>query len=305
MASMQEQLRDAVAAALGAIAAEATEDRFGFWRVRCADGFQLTAILDDDWLQLRAPFAQDHLHGQAIPRCAWEVLLRNSLLPGAAKLVKAADRPAICATVELPLDIEATGDASDNALQAQLSLSIDDLRQATRRHPIRDHRAAPRSGASEVPDLPALCTAAGWPFNRRSEGRIAVQLEASDCYAQAILAWDDGLRASVNLHRAEQSFSPSARQAIALMLLQLGGTVRAVRPAVDSESGHEIPVLQAYLSPNPSPRQLDQILGALSVAAGLCQREVVLLSDEQVSLRYLSVRGCSATGDVPSSPAFV
>jgi hypothetical protein len=213
--------------------------------------------------------------------------------------------------LELPLDLEATpaapieGDASDNALQAQLSLSIDDLRQATRRHPIRDHRTARRNGLPEPPDLPALCTAAGWPFNRRNEGRITVQLEASDCYAQAILAWDDGLRATVSLHHAEQSFSASARQAIALMLLQLGGTIRAVRPAVDSESGHEIPVLQAYLSPNPSPRQLDQILGALSVAVGLCQREVVLLSNEQMSLSYLSNRGWSATGGVPSSPAFV
>ncbi len=127
IASMQEQLRGAVAAALGETAVEAAEDGFGCWRVRFADGFQVTATLDNEWLQLRAPFAQDHIHGAAIPRCAWEVLLRNSLLPGAAKLVTVPDRALIQATLEMPLDLEATpgapmaGDPSDKARKRNLA----------------------------------------------------------------------------------------------------------------------------------------------------------------------------------------
>ncbi|MGD0388427.1 MAG: hypothetical protein ABSC42_05670 [Tepidisphaeraceae bacterium] len=306
MASRQEQLRRAVAEALGKIAAEVIDVSFGCWRVRCEDHFSLTAALDGEWLQLRAPFAQEHIHGQAVPRCAWEVLLRNSVLPGAAKLVTAPDGAVIRAALEMPLDVEATpaapiaGGAPDEAMKAQLGMAIDDLKQATHRHPVRNHGASRWSDGSEAPDLPALCTAAGWAFNRRNEGRITVQLEAGDCYAQAILGWDDGLRATVNLHRAEPPISASSRQGIALMLLQVGGTVRAARPAVLAESGAEIPVLQAYLSPSASARQLDHVLAALSVAAGMCQREVMLLSNEQMSRRYLSARGWSATGGVPA-----
>jgi hypothetical protein len=84
------------------------------------------------------------------------------------------------------------------------------------------------------------------------------------------------------------------------MLLQLGGLARAVRPAAQTELGHDVLVLQAYLGRNPSPWEFHRIVSALSVAAGMCQREVALLSDERISNRYLSVRGRSATAAKPA-----
>jgi hypothetical protein len=306
IAAIQDKLRDAVTAAIGEITGEVTEDRHGCWRVRCADGFQLNVTLDHEWLGLRAPFAQDHIHGQAVTRCAWEVLLRNSLLPGAAKLVTTPNRAVIYAALEFPLDLESTppapvaGDASDNTLRSRLSVAIDDLKHATLPHLNCKHRVACPGNKSEFLDLPALCTAAGWPFNRRNECRVTVQLETTHCYAQAVLDCDDGLRATVNLHRSEQSLFASSRQAIAVMLLQVGGLCRAVRPAAQTESGHDALVLQAYLSRNPSPREFHRIVSALSVAAGMCQLEVALLSDERISNRYLSVRGRSATAAKPA-----
>jgi hypothetical protein len=302
---MQDHLNIAVIAALCQIAAKVTEDEYGSWRIFCADGFALTATLENDWLRLRASFANDRIHGNAIPRCAWEVLLRNGLLPGGAKLVTAADRATVHAAVEFPLDREAisavpiAGDAAPDALKAQLCQSIVDLRQAARRHSNSNDRAACRNSAHKTVDLPELCTAAGWPFNRRKDSRITVQLETSREFAQAIITGDDGVRATVELYRASKPLSASSHQAIAVLLLQLGGLSRAVRPAVCTDSGLHVPVLQASLGPNPSPWELDRILAALSVAAGMCQREIALLADEQISNRYLSMRGWSAGGQIP------
>jgi len=307
IALRQDRLHGAVAAALGEIAPGLTEARLGCWRVDCGENLRLTATLDDEWFQLRAPFAAAHLHGEAVPRCAWEALLRNGLLPGGAKLVTDPDHSVIHAALELPLDLDATppaeiaGDALGNTLTAKINRAVDDLKQAARPHLNCNNRAARCHSTAEAAELPALCAAAGWPSAPRNEGRIAVQLEVPHGYAQAIVAWDDGLRATVDLYRTEHSLSPSSRQAIAVMLLQLGGTARAVRPAVHSESGRDLLVLQAYLGPHPSARELDRILSGLSVAAGMCQREIGLLSDEKISSRYLSARGWSAIGGVPAS----
>jgi len=295
----QDALYRAVTAALGAIPAKSTPESFGCWRVRCADRFAFTARLEDGWLGLRASVAHDHIHGRAVQRCAWEVLLRNGTLDGAAKLVTAPDRPLVHAATELPLDAGSVP-AEGGLLVAQVSRAIDDLKNATRLHAHGQRAAAKRDAAGDVPDLPALCAAAGWASNPRDEGRITVQLEMAQGYAQALLAWDDGLLATVNLHSAGRPLPASCRDAVAIMLLRLGGLVRAVRPAACAEADHDRLVLQGHLGWNPTAGALDRLLGALSVAAGMCQREVAVLCEEDVSNRYLSAGyGCSAAAGVP------
>lgn len=300
IASMQNRMRGAVAAALGEIFDEVNEDHLG-WRGRCADGFGLSAVLEDEWLRLRAPFAQDRIHGQAVGRCAWEVLLRNGILPGAAKLAIGPDRAVVYATLEMVLDRKAAarmGGGVDDRLTAQLGAAVDDLRRATRRHPNGEDAAARRRDVPAAVDLAALCGAAGWAFNRRNERRVTVQLETAHGYAQAILDWGGELRATVQLCRAEHGLRAASRQAIGVMLLQLGGLVRAVRPAALTGSGCDVVVLQACLGADPSARELGCALEVLSVGAGMCQCEVGLLADEALSNRYLSVCGWSASREV-------
>jgi hypothetical protein len=294
-----DPLQGALTAAFDGIGAKYTQEPSGCWRVRCADRFALTARLEDGWLVLRSSVAHDHIHGQAVQRCAWELLLRNGELSGAAKLVRATDRVLVHAATELPLD--ADGEASGNGLAAQVCRAIDDLKDATRTHPRGRHSAATRQGAAgEAADLPALCAASGWAFNPRGEGVVAVQLETAHGYAQALLEWDDGLLATVDLHRTERSLPASSRDGVAIMLLQLGGLVRAVRPAAFAEAGRDVLVLQAYLGTGATAGQLDRVLAALSVAAGMCHREAALLCEEEVCNRYLLAgHGCSAAGPVP------
>lgn len=304
MTSRQDRLRAAVAAALHEIAVECIENCYGCWRVRLGGDFELNAALDNEWLQLCAPFARGRIHGGAIPRCAWEVLLRNSQLPGAAKLVTAPDCEVVHAALEIFLDIEAmptppTNDASVNPLKSQLAISIDHLKEATRRHPNRDQLADCRGTISRAADLPALCIDAGWTSTSRDGGRVVVQLETAHGFAQATLTWNDDLKVVVKLHRGERSLPALSRQAIAVMLLRLGGSVRVIRPAVFTESDHHSFMLQANMGPNPTARALDHVLAALSVAAGMCQSELALLSDEQISSLYLSARGWSASSQVP------
>jgi hypothetical protein len=127
-----------------------------------------------------------------------------------------------------------------------------------------------------------------------------VQLESECTVAHALLSNEDSLRADVILHRAQQPLPQLSQQAIAVMLLQLGGYVRAVRPAVQTESGGETLVLQAHLRPKACAKELNSILSTLSVAVAMCQREVALLSDEQMSSRYMSARGWSVKAQVPA-----
>jgi hypothetical protein len=295
MSSIPNRLHAAVVAALGELAAEVTEDQFGRWRIRCDDGFQLTATLEDEWVALRTSFAKAHIHGEAILRCAYDIVSRNSELPGAAKLVMSPDHAVVYAATEIPLErttltAASARDESETPMAGKLRRAIDDLARSARSHLKSKDPGANHSAAAESPDLMALCAAAGWSANPRSEHRVSVQLEVPHGYAQAILAWDQGLHAAVSLARIEESLSASSRQAVAVMLLQLGGAVRGVRPAIDRESGQDVLTLQSYLPPQPCAREVDYILSGLSVAAGMCRHEIAFLFDESISKRYLSAR---------------
>jgi hypothetical protein len=76
--------------------------------------------------------------------------------------------------------------------------------------------------------------------------------------------------------------------------LQLGGTLRLVRPCATHGAAGETLLLDAWLGIAPQPQHLHDVLSALSVASGMAAREVVLLSNEQIARRYLAARGWSA-----------
>jgi hypothetical protein len=258
----------------------------------------VAATLDlPHWLTLSMPFAGDTIHGEAIGRCAWELVERNSALVGAAKIglihhPSRADRQwSVEKILELPLD-------SSDQLGDRIARAIDDL--------VAD--SPPTFAASEEtgakPDLDELCTAAGSPGRRRGDGSVAIALELPGglvANAQLARRGCGEVLASIDLIVVEIDVTEECRQAAGLFLLQLAGLVRLVRPALRVINDRPTLQLQSPLGLAPTSAELNHALEALSVACRMSQREIaVLLHDESIAGRWLSLRGWSAEAALPA-----
>jgi len=261
----------------------------------------ITAALDlPRWLTLSMPFARDMIHGQAIRRCAWELIERNGALIGPAKIALTHNNAARCdrpwsveKVIEIPLD-------SIDGLAARVSGAIVDLILA-------DTPATSNSSAAgaNLANLEELCIAADVPGRRRGDGSVAITLDlfgnsnisGGGLSASAILAHDftGEVLAAIDLLAVETYDNEDCRQAAGLFLLQLAGLVRLVRPALCVINDRPTLQLQSYLDVAPTPADLNRALEALCVAAQRSAREIaVLLHDESIAGRWLALRGWSA-----------
>jgi hypothetical protein len=135
-------------------------------------------------------------------------------------------------------------------------------------------------------DLRLLCTSSGWKVTNRSAGRVAVDLDTGDNFAQAIVEHHRGMVVvSTSITDEDEIASAVCREAVGLMLLRLNDRVRLVRGVAGP--GTRAPRLEVRMS-NPSGAELERILGALSVAWSTVGREVPLLgADEDLARLFL------------------
>ncbi len=271
--------------------------RAGQWVVENRGGLKrriTVSLCDDLWLQFTSDVAQGRIHGEALPRCAWDLVKINATLDGSAKIALAPGRSGVTLIRELRLDQEESADETiDSSLAIPVREALHDIDEASDKIRGDGNPAAPVD--QFVPDQIDLCELsqlAGWPCNRRAEGRVAVQLDIPGSYAQAILRPGPRIHAVVDLTSSE-SLSPRSRQAIGMLLLQVAGHVRWVRGAVHAGAAGETPVLEGKTGSRPSTAELNQLLAALSVAARMTFRELPALASEDVAEKYLSIRGCS------------
>jgi len=142
-------------------------------------------------------------------------------------------------------------------------------------------------------DLEALCSAAGWAFNERAEGHLAVELETRRGFHQALVERMDGscIRAQVELAAGEH-LSTEGQRALSIMLLQLCARLKMAR-AVVSQSAATMSAarLECVLSPDASVVELNCALSSLSMACDMCMREVGVIGDKSIAARYLAAQG--------------
>ena len=288
-------------AACGARSVKQTGARH--WRLAFTNGEQFTAIAvaGEDWLEIEV---QSPAASKRPPRAArpWECLEWNPGLSGGVKFALAP--PDRCPRIRVELPLEEGGCQPEALRMAGLGLKRAVGRLCGKAEAGKPDRAgrAEEKGAAEAggSDLEALCASAGWGFTRRASGRIAVELEAPDCPAQAIVARRGaGLAATVELLSCD-ALSAKSRHAAALLLLTACGLVRMVRSTAGGADGRTVLGYEVTLEPSPTDGQLGRGLSALSVACRLCgPQEVEAMQDEHLAQRYLAVRGWEwpAAGD--------
>ncbi len=305
IATQAHSLHDGITAGLAGVAGRrAHSERPGQWAlegVRKGTPPIVAVLTEDRWLQFTAPVAGGHMHGPAVPQCAWDLLQVNGSLAGAAKLAVPPGRDVVMATCEVWLgDALADNEADDAcgaAVAALVREAVDDVHEAIDRVRSNGRSGTKASGSghdAQAVDLTELCQLAGWPCNHRAEGRLAVQLEVPGSYAQAILCPGSRIHASVELPLGQENLSPASRQAIGTVLLLLAGQVRWIRAAADADPRRELVFLEAQMGTGASATALGHLLAALSTAARLIVRELPVLARQEIAEKYLSIRGWSS-----------
>jgi hypothetical protein len=208
----------------------------GRWSLEaeCMKGRRVdVALCEDNWLVFTEEIARGSIHGVAVQRCAWEVLRVNGELAGAAKIVLSPGRDRLSVVRELWVEPAELGDEAGGAAMAdRVREAVDDLCEVHERarNGARAGKTWQRNESAEV-DLVELSQMAGWPCNRRGDGRVTVQLDVPGAYALAMLR--PGARASAIVEiPLPPGLSEASRQAVGMVLLHVGGLVRCVRGAI-------------------------------------------------------------------------
>jgi hypothetical protein len=139
--------------------------------------------------------------------------------------------------------------------------------------------------------LATLCREAGWPFEERADGSIAVDLGVPGAYVQALVdALADRIRIDAELADVPEAKGP-CRTALAELLLRANGAFRMVRAVLGTASRA---VLEVALPPTAGAAELAEALAALAVAARGCALEARLVAtDEALAQAFLERSGMS------------
>jgi hypothetical protein len=261
-------------------------------------GVAFAARIDCEWLCLRA---------ECIPAVSWDDDARWSLLGmngvccGGAKIALDTTVTRLFLCADIPLDDDS--DPTRRVVQACVGLeqAAAMLRGAELHSGGHGTLAHPSGGAPLRPlpagrDLASLCSAAQWPGIERESGVVAVDLGVRDPVCRALLQVrsDGRIAASVDLEGdpvGDDGPPPVCRQALAMLLLRMNGSVRMARATVAGGA----PRIEVVFDDAPAPVELRHALAALSVACRITAREAEILArHEDVARRYLEwTRGAS------------
>lgn len=163
------------------------------------------------------------------------------------------------------------------------------------------------SGAAESrSEIVRLCAEAGWSCHERAGGRVAVPLDVSGQFCEAMLMAGEqgGVRIEYTLDAGERSSVSAA--ASSLFLLRANRVYRMARLAMTyspacartADSGEVAGglsgvrfVWDVVLPEHAGPADLNAALSALSVACRGTVRELQVLADDRVAREYLAIQG--------------
>jgi hypothetical protein len=232
------------------------------------------------------------------------MLACNAELAPAAKFTLAADAVVPCLAAELRLGEE---EADVDDLAARIAAVCDGFSRAVLvfsggcQLASSPAAAGPFRPGGETPgelsaELAALCKEVGWPLAQRAANYVVFELDVPGSFYQAVARprGPSGLQLGVDLASAPD-VSGARQQALDVLLLHASHCVRTARATVRTASGVTAYGWEVLLDRVANSRELEYVLGALSVACRLSAREVsAFQQDDCLSRSYLKLRGwCS------------
>lgn len=249
------------------------------------------ARIDDGWLVLEFPPPRGRAPSPL------RILERNAELSGNTKYVLLAD-DSVRLRAEVPIEEAYVRGAAGIAAQAREAVA--DLASAlgASTPSVTSMIDAPgdaggENGASSF-DPKTLCNEVDWPHSERSSGRLHVDLDVvGGAFYQAAVERNGGriVQRVELVAEGDVATESLTGLAIAALLLTVSGAVRMVR-AVSWESGSgQTWGFEVQLPETTTVATFAHGLSALSVACGLCGREVrALAHDPALARLYLEIR---------------
>jgi len=288
-----ETPRDRVAKALRACGADITATGYNGWRLRNSHTARslCNVVLEDEWLALSKPVTRASIPapGLASPL---QLLRRNAGLSGGLRYALVGDRNSVQLRADIPwkaLLEQGPGRLAACIRQALLGFAAapsysPSCSPACTRATAQEisPQAADDDAASEFDaQLATLCEEAGWPTSRKGSGGTRIEVALRDGYGVVTItrAGSGALfRSDLGCPDVPAGDSDSGR-AIGLLLLRVAGGVRMCRPVLRNYQDRRVLQLEAVSGETPMvAAEIDCALGALSVAAEECLREVELLA---------------------------
>jgi hypothetical protein len=266
----------------------------GGWHLSESNGARLrlrARVAGEDWLVVTA-------RSRAADTSWWQLLRLHSGLGGCARLAR-THGGGLQVRGEISLhDGSTAGEGAggcDISFGDRVALLCADVSAAAhaRLEPLADRPADPHAvPAFDTERLVELCADAGWSASRRASGQVEVTLDTRVDTYQATLSLEHGSRfqAFVPL-TAFPLESTESRDAIALLLLDAGADLRAVKGLAVRRGDAEWAALAAACERVPAgPAAVDRALAALSVACRSVGREAQALQDQTLAREYLTLR---------------
>lgn len=322
-----------LAAFLEASGRNVSEVRAGEWKVAAGRRRKLrgTVSQQSEWISLEFPWQASESDDPARPLI--DLATRCGELPTSLKFSRAHAE----SHFDVRCEVRIAGDSydtfgtrhedheADHGRQTPLSERLESLLQtidqvldggldsldASSKREVADGSSrtqeAPRAttpGARS--ELARMCDEAGWSCHERAGGRVAVPLDVSGLFCEAIVSPHEsgGLRVEYTLDGGERSRVASA--ASSLFLLRANRVYRMARlsmtyspaSARTVDSGEVAGGLSGVrfvwdvVLPGPAgPADLNAALSALSVACRGTVRELQVLAGDQVAREYLAIQG--------------
>jgi hypothetical protein len=201
------------------------------------------------------------------PRDPEQLLAWSSALPGGCKFARGGARTELRVQAELP----ALAECAERVAGVEAGFAAAAARLGLGAAPA-EHEAMLAFEPS--PDLAALCREAGWPFEERADGSLAVDLFVPGAYLAALVeARADRVTVEAELVRLPDA--GASREALAALLLRVNGAFRMVRAVLAPESRA---LLEVSLPLTANAAELGEAIAALAVAARHCALEARLVA---------------------------
>ena len=283
-----------------AVVVEATPDCVRFKHEADGHSYVAEIHMNENWgrveCDLGAPSAS-----RASGQLLFKALEWNVQLTGAARFA-INEKSFLCVQSEFPLGFE-TG---LNAVIGEMLSSVGDAVLVARGLPAPDRAARPQGGpagdSTGELDLVALCDEAGWLAKQRPGGLVTVGLEAPGShYAAELRVGDSEIIFTVGFSLPE-TLSSASRQASVLLALSAGGLVRWVRTQPHTSGGETMLGFTVRCVRPPTPQEIANALGCLSVICQLGGEEFKALHHEAAAREYLAIRRWSVPEVDPQPP---
>ena len=228
------------------------------------------------WLLYAAPLPE-RLPGDREALLGW-----SATLPGGCKFACGAG-----ATLSVQAELPLLSECAERTTAIEAGYAAAAARLGLGAAPVPKATLLP---SSEPPDLAALCREAGWPFEERAGGSLAVDVRIPGAYLPVLIeAHADRVAVEAEIVGLPDADGP-CRAALVALLLRVNGAFRMVRAVVRGPEPRAL--LEVELPPSTDAGELGEAIAAVAVAARHCALEARLVAtDEATAHAFLERSG--------------